>query len=146
MQAVGRDAHDYAVDTGVRSRVEAIVRLFHDAPTPDARFSIHAICAAGARYGLVAGRWMGPYALCRALADLAAAGAAAGVRVATLDSGGGAPCVDVDGCAAPFFALAPAPKQAPMQALRRARRALSRASSCGRREGRGDVGVTMQAA
>jgi Peptidase family C54 len=72
------------------------VSLFHD--DPGACLSIHSICEAGKKYGLVPGRWMGPYALCRAVADVASSHLQNTVRIVTIDSGGGAPCLDAVKC------------------------------------------------
>ena len=79
--------------------VRRILTAFHDAPSHTAPFSVHAICRAGAPYGLVPGRWMGPYAICRALSDIGTDATEPHLSILTLDSGGGAPCVDPDMCA-----------------------------------------------
>lgn len=73
-----------------------VVSRFHDSAEPC--FSIHSICATGAKYGLVPGRWMGPYALCRTVADIAAERCPDSLRVTVIESGGGAPCIDPDRC------------------------------------------------
>ncbi|GFR44873.1 hypothetical protein Agub_g6216, partial [Astrephomene gubernaculifera] len=45
--------------------VQPVVQLFLD--HPDAPLSIHNICAAGGPAGIVPGRWVGPWMLCKAL-------------------------------------------------------------------------------
>lgn len=48
-----------------------ILQCFGDSPAQECPFSIHNILEVGAPYGLVAGSWLGPYALCRSLEALA---------------------------------------------------------------------------
>jgi hypothetical protein len=98
MHQIGRDAGKRSENV---QQVRRIVAAFHDSPASP--FSIHSICRAGAAYGLVAGRWMGPYAICRALADIAATATEPNLSILTLDSGGGAPCIDPDMCALLIF-------------------------------------------
>ena len=109
MHAFGRHPHRLSLKDGeeptLQQHLRSIVRLFHDQPSSEATFSVHAICGAGAKFGLVPGRWMGPYALCRALAVLAGRpGTPEGFNIVTLDSGGGAPCLDIDQCGCDTFA------------------------------------------
>jgi cysteine protease ATG4 len=94
MHQVGRDGGECCEKA---LQVRRIVAAFHDSHASP--FSVHAICQAGAAYGLVAGRWMGPYAICRALSDIAVTATEPYLSILTLDSGGGAPCVDPDMCA-----------------------------------------------
>lgn len=95
MHLLGRTAHttDPAHRTATSQRV---VAFFHDSHEPC--FSLHSICAAGEKYGLVPGRWMGPYALCRTVADIAADRCPDSLHVIVIESGGGAPCIDPDRC------------------------------------------------
>lgn len=79
-------------DATVEHARSFVVSQFHD--NPDACLSIHSICTAGKKYGLVAGRWMGPYALCRAVADISRSSLTQHVKIHVIDSGGGAPCLD----------------------------------------------------
>ena len=74
----------------------ALLRLFADAP--GAPFGVHALCAAGAPSGVSAGAWLGPHALCGALAAAARAALPRGkllLRVVAA-GGGGAPTLFVD--------------------------------------------------
>ncbi|GLC43850.1 hypothetical protein PLESTB_000915000 [Pleodorina starrii] len=48
--------------------VQPVVRFFID--HPDALLSIHRICAAGVSAGIVPGRWVGPWMLCKSLEAL----------------------------------------------------------------------------
>ncbi|KAI5054762.1 hypothetical protein GOP47_0029907 [Adiantum capillus-veneris] len=48
-----------------------ILQCFGDSPSQECPFSIHNILEVGAPYGLVAGSWLGPYALCRSFEALA---------------------------------------------------------------------------
>lgn len=80
----------------VRPVLARVATLFRDSPAPEHSFSVHAICAAG---GLVAGKWMGPSPICRALQALADSNLAGALRVVTLQSRGGVPCLDPDQCA-----------------------------------------------
>ncbi|MCO5563065.1 hypothetical protein L7F22_016701 [Adiantum nelumboides] len=48
-----------------------ILQCFGDSPSQECLFSIHKILEVGAPYGLVAGSWLGPYALCRSFEALA---------------------------------------------------------------------------
>lgn len=84
----------------------ALLRLFADAP--GAAFGVHALCAAGAPAGVVAGSWLGPHALCGALAAAARAALPRGallVRVVAA-GGGGAPTLYADDVADACFAEA----------------------------------------
>jgi hypothetical protein len=132
MHAVGRRATPTCADDAA---LKCIVRLFHDTPSlPTSPFSVHAICEAGAKYGLVAGRWMGPYALCRALEDLAQAQRAPLFRIVTVDSGGGAPCIDPELCASPLSLVSQARhlvSYAPLDTAMGHRTALSRVDRLG---------------
>ena len=86
----------------------ALLRLFADAP--GAAFGVHALCAAGAPAGVVAGSWLGPHALCGALAAAARAALPRGallVRVVAA-GGGGAPTLYADDVADACFAEAAA--------------------------------------
>lgn len=95
MHMLGRVAP--AADPGHATQMQQhVVSRFHD--DPEACFSIHSICAAGAKYGLVPGRWMGPYALCRAVADIAKSRCPDDLQVTVIESGGGAPCIDPERC------------------------------------------------
>eukprot|EP00892_Ulva_mutabilis_P008742 jgi/Ulvmu1/623/UM001_0631.1 len=93
MHLLGRwaPAADSKHTTAMKQRV--VSRFYDD---PGSCFSIHSICAAGAKYGLVPGRWMGPYALCRAVADISQQRCPDGMHVSVIESGGGAPCIDPD--------------------------------------------------
>lgn len=81
-----------STDAVVERARSFVVSQFHD--DPGACLSIHSICTAGKKYGLVAGRWMGPYALCRAVADISRSELTQNVKIVAIDSGGGAPCLD----------------------------------------------------
>ncbi|EFN56996.1 hypothetical protein CHLNCDRAFT_143632 [Chlorella variabilis] len=77
-------------------RLARLLELFWDTPAERNPFSLHSLCRAGQACGVVAGRWLGPWVMCKTLA--AAAGAARrqgvdlGLTVAVLaESGGGAP-------------------------------------------------------
>ena len=95
--AVGREwrrARD--ADTPLPPSIDALLSLFAD--TKDAPLSLHSLVSAGARHGVVAGRWIGPSAFCGAAA--AALNTARAARpsstptlpsVIVLDGGGGAP-------------------------------------------------------
>ncbi|XP_024536428.1 cysteine protease ATG4A isoform X1 [Selaginella moellendorffii] len=48
-----------------------ILHSFVDSPSPACPFSIHNFIRAGSPYGLAAGSWLGPYALCHAIEALA---------------------------------------------------------------------------
>ncbi|CAM6036575.1 unnamed protein product [Sphagnum compactum] len=48
-----------------------IVKSFGDSPDESCPFSIHNLVDVGSPYGLAAGSWLGPYALCRTLEALA---------------------------------------------------------------------------
>eukprot|EP00877_Chromochloris_zofingiensis_P012489 jgi/Chrzof1/7494/Cz02g25290.t1 len=74
-----------------------VVRLFLDTPSPDAPFSIHNLCAAGSPHGVVAGQWLGPWVLCKALeAAVAAAPPQLCLAVHVVcDPGGGAPSISM---------------------------------------------------
>lgn len=48
-----------------------ILQCFGDSPSQHCPLSIHNILEVGAPYGLLAGSWLGPYALCRSLEALA---------------------------------------------------------------------------
>jgi Peptidase family C54 len=86
-----------STDAVVERAKRFIVSHFHD--DPGACLSIHSICTAGKKYGLVPGRWMGPYALCRAVADISRSNLTQHVKIVAIDSGGGAPCLDPARCA-----------------------------------------------
>ena len=81
-----------STDAVVERARSFVVSQFHD--DPRACLSIHSICTAGKTSGLVAGRWMGPYALCRAVADISRSHLSQHVKIVAIDSGGGAPCLD----------------------------------------------------
>jgi len=48
-----------------------ILRCFGDSPSEACPFSIHNLLEAGKPYGLAAGNWLGPYAMCRSWEALA---------------------------------------------------------------------------
>jgi cysteine protease ATG4 len=48
-----------------------ILRCFGDSPSEVSPFSIHNLLEAGKPYGLAAGNWLGPYAMCRSWEELA---------------------------------------------------------------------------
>eukprot|EP00249_Psilotum_nudum_P019197 c27138_g1_i1 orf=316-1206(-) len=88
-----------------------ILECFGDSSSRNHPFSIHNILDAGSVYGLVAGSWLGPYALCRSLEALARAvkeqseaamdrqGLPMAVYVVSGDADGergGAPCICID--------------------------------------------------
>jgi len=87
-----RAGREEAAAKPARMSAAKVVRLFWDEPTDAAPFSIHNICSAGAKQGIVAGEWLGPYVVCKALAALVNATACAGLTVAVVsEPGGGAP-------------------------------------------------------
>ncbi|GJP86172.1 hypothetical protein CLOP_g16231, partial [Closterium sp. NIES-67] len=47
-----------------------VLRLFADSPSPLSPFSLHHLVRAGARLGVKAGAWLGPYRLCVTLGSL----------------------------------------------------------------------------
>ena len=73
-----------------------IASLLHDSPASAHGFSIHSICQAGKPFGLIAGKWMGPYAICRAFEVLGDQHLEGLLKIVTVDSGGGVPCLDED--------------------------------------------------
>ncbi|PSC76415.1 cysteine protease atg4b [Micractinium conductrix] len=73
-----------------------LLQLFWDTPADRNAFSLHNLCAHGRRCGVVPGRWLGPWVMCRALQTTAEAALQhrqdLGLTVAVLaDAGGGAP-------------------------------------------------------
>lgn len=85
-----------------------ILQCFGDSSSQDCPFSIHNILTVGGPYGLVAGYWLGPYALCRSLEALARERSKNGrldpvlpvhIYVVSGDADGergGAPCICID--------------------------------------------------
>ncbi|KAG2482273.1 hypothetical protein HYH03_018787 [Edaphochlamys debaryana] len=77
--------------------VQPVVELFLD--HPDCPLSIHRICAAGVAAGIVPGRWVGPWMLCKGLEALFAQLGPArpmGLHLhVACGSGGGAPELDI---------------------------------------------------
>lgn len=74
-------------------QINSILRLFWDLPCPQCPFSIHNICSAGSKSGIVPGRWLGPWVGCKAISAAAdQVEKQLNLRVAVLAStGGGAP-------------------------------------------------------
>jgi hypothetical protein len=97
MHFLGRRPNEHAQKATVCDVRSRIVAYFFD--DPSSCLSIHSICAAGAKYGLLPGRWMGPYAIARAVADVASQSLSFFLRIVTVDSGGGAPFLDPERCA-----------------------------------------------
>eukprot|EP00879_Flechtneria_rotunda_P032073 GHRR01035224.1.p1 GENE.GHRR01035224.1~~GHRR01035224.1.p1 ORF type:complete len:395 (+),score=182.37 GHRR01035224.1:880-2064(+) len=56
----------------VHADEQQLLSLFQDQPGSLSPFSIHNLCTAGAGHGVVAGQWLGPWVLCKALAAAAA--------------------------------------------------------------------------
>lgn len=88
-----------------------VLQCFGDSSSQTCPYSIHNILATGGHYGLVAGSWLGPYAMCRSLEALACSGKACSkmekfkpafpmvIHVVSGDGEGergGAPCICVD--------------------------------------------------
>lgn len=74
--------------------VAQVVQLFAD--ELEAPLSLHRICASGLQAGVVAGRWVGPWMLCKALERVFAASQPFGVRThVAADPRGGVPELDI---------------------------------------------------
>ncbi|KXZ55993.1 hypothetical protein GPECTOR_2g1545 [Gonium pectorale] len=103
--AVGRC---WSRQPGSVSAVQPVVELFLD--HPDAPLSIHSICSAGVSAGIVAGRWVGPWMLCKGLEALFARlgqQRPMGLRLhVACGAGGGAPELDVSSLRAQAAAAA----------------------------------------
>jgi len=71
-----------------------LLGLFAD--TASAPLSLHNICSAGTSHGVVPGKWLGPWVLCKALEALVNGSQPHGLQVHVVcDPGGGAPALDV---------------------------------------------------
>ncbi|KAI3434857.1 hypothetical protein D9Q98_002911 [Chlorella vulgaris] len=120
-EAVSPEQQQQAAEA--RPKLALLLELFWDTPAERNAFSLHNLCRAGQRCGVVPGRWLGPWVMCKTLEAAAAAatqhtaaqGVDLGLTVAVLaDSGGGAPLL-VANRYEPALAVAAAGKLAQQQ-------------------------------
>ncbi|CAD7699743.1 unnamed protein product [Ostreobium quekettii] len=77
------------------SELAEVAALFWDHPGEGHPLGLHGLCAKGGRHGVVAGRWLGPWALCNVLAEIVNSSRPLGLRVVLVsEPGGGAPFVN----------------------------------------------------
>ncbi|KAG1672826.1 hypothetical protein FOA52_004630 [Chlamydomonas sp. UWO 241] len=90
----------------------ALLALVQDGDGPGAPLSVHSICAAGRAFGVLPGRWLGPWALCRSLEAAvlrAPGGSLLDLRVHVVwDPSGCAPSLHADSTADALFGAAAA--------------------------------------
>lgn len=87
-------AGNAGVPSASTGSIADVVALFWDHPSANCPFSIHNICKPE-HQGVVVGRWLGPWVLCKALESIIVSTTLAGLRVHVVcEPGGGAPALD----------------------------------------------------